>query len=200
MDKKEFSLRNIGDNVSEQDREEFIGRASVILEKQQLLASEAVHFGSFIFLPEEEQIKRQSNMQIIPIEKKRVNKIDHISKLENRQLEDSLKKLKEKYNLRQRELEKIVRQVKNFQKELSSDIDEINKETKTFLEESTRQAYVEKQIKNYVKKVQTNCDKLTDCLFLEDPSILSDENKSTIINKVSVLQNNMNKLIEQLSR
>lgn len=191
MKNREYKLRNAAAYIDESDMDKLEG----IFEKINCSEVEAIHVGSLIYLPDKQEINDPSNLKIISFKRK---KIDHTAKLENEELREGLKEYQEKFKLTQKEMQKIIGQVKKMERALSKSKESLEK-LKKCMEENTYQIINDKQITNYVNNINKLCDRLTESLFLEEPSILPAKTKKEVVNKVTVLQHNIDELIKELS-
>lgn len=187
MANKEYRLRNKAGEVSEHDQNEL----SKYVNRFRLSNSEAVCIGGVIFLPNENPgIDDLSKMKIKSVEKVR---IDYISKLNQEELEGTLKQLQKQYDLKQGQLSKITSEMNKIRKDLAEDSKNIE-HLKQILIEITVRSVNNRQVKNYIAKVENYCDKLTDSLNIDDPEKLTDDNKKEVLNKLDVLESYINDL------
>ncbi|WP_087974844.1 hypothetical protein [Oceanobacillus rekensis] len=179
----EYRLRDAADQLSDHEKEIFKTELESLFTQLNQSNSEAFHLGKLIILPADKGIENPSNIKIVSGRK---TKIDHITKLQNDKLMDSMKELKKKNDLKQGQIEKIVRQVNRFQKDNSHEKSEIEKVIK-YMENCTQEGVDEKQVEKYINDIEKNCDRLKNSLIIENPEILTDQNKEEVINKIEVL-------------
>lgn len=175
MGKREYRLRNVNDQLSEDQREMFRKEAESYFSQLNMLKSEAVYLDKFIYLPDGLEIDDPSKVKIDPIKK---HKIDYIAKLPYKELREVLKERQKKDNLLQKDLRKITSITNKHERGL------IRNE--------------EKQVNKYVGDIEKYTDKLMDCLFLDNPETLENETKKEILSKMNMLQSCIEDLKTQL--
>jgi len=198
MGKREYRLRNVNDQLSEDQREMFRKEAESYFSQLNMLKSEAVYLDKFIYLPDGLEIDDPSKVKIDPIKK---HKIDYIAKLPYKELREELKERQKRDNLLQKDLHKITSTINKYEKELiknENDSEARIEELIKFLEKTTEGVVNEKQVKKYVGDIEKYSDKLIDCLFLDNPEMLENETKREILNKMILLQSCIEDLKTQL--
>lgn len=194
MGTREYRLKNAADQMSEHEKESFKSVAQK-LQQYQLSESEAVYFDDFIYLPEKQEIINPSHVKIQPVKKTR---IDYIAKLENPELMAELEKLQKENDLKQGDLDKITKRINKLKKELDLQNNSVEK-LKIEMKKYTGQVVNEKHIQKYVNNIKKNCNDLANCLFLENPEVLSSETKKELVNKINVVQTHIDDFGKQMT-
>lgn len=194
MGTREYRLRNAADQMSEHEQENLRSEVQK-LQQYHLSDSEAVYFGNLIYLPDKQEITSPTHVKIQPVKK---NRIDHIAKLKNPELITALESLQNKYHLQQGDLAKITKMINKLKKEYD-DVQNSVEKLKTEMEKYTKQVVNEKQIQKYVSNIERNCNNLVNCLFLDNPEVLSNETRKELVNKINVLQTHIDDFRKQMS-
>ncbi|WP_174614694.1 hypothetical protein [Virgibacillus ihumii] len=146
---------------------------------------EAFHFGDLIILPKGAPGIDASSK--ISIQKVNRIKIDYISHLNNKELEEALVDLKKGHNLNQGQLKNITMEINRLRRDLKKGEENIE-QLKKLMKEVTIQKVDEKQIKDYLAKIKRYCKQLEDNLFLDNPELLNKEIKGEVLNRLDVLE------------
>ncbi|MFC7322397.1 hypothetical protein [Halobacillus campisalis] len=184
MREKEYRLRNKSDEIPHNNRKIFHKEVESFFDQIKSSKSEALLVGRIIYLPSDPGLENQSTLKFSQPTR---NRIDYISQLPNKEMQESMKELSKELDLKQGQLNKII---KEFKKELKSlsELKPSPQDPNRLLKEITEKVVNEEQVKNYVRNIHVNCDKLIDCLFLENFEILDNQTKQEVLDKINVLQ------------
>jgi hypothetical protein len=195
MGKKEYRLKDTEDKLDKEDFEQLEGVLKKVTVHIKLSNSEAASLGRFIILPQKPEIDYLSLMEIKPINK---TKIDPIEKLPNKELQEWLREYQKRNKTSKKSIREIVNQFNKIQKSLDNDERQIDN-LQCILENTTEKVVKNKHIDEYVNKLEMNCDKLIDSLFLEQIELLDLNTKNEILSKIGLLESYIIDFKKQLS-
>lgn len=191
MGNREYLLRGASESIC---KEELKRLEDLFQSSSSQNIKEAIFVGRFIYLPDN-KIKEPANLMVKSLERKR---IDHTRHFKSKELQNKMRDLQESLKLSQQETKKIVNIFLKLEKNISNN-NQIIDELLEMMDECAEKIVIERQIKEYVNRLIKSCDNLSNSLFIENPKVLPDKIKEEILNKISVLQCNIDMLKEQLS-
>ncbi|WP_407267725.1 hypothetical protein [Radiobacillus sp. PE A8.2] len=176
MGSREYKLKDTEERLSEQDKQLLEEAMERLTRQFNLSNSEAAYAGRIIFLPHDQKIDPPSNLRIKTYPK---TKIDYIAKLKEKEIQEWMRNYQEENKLKQASLRKITNQFNRIVRDVSEEDKAVENFIK-LLEHTTESVVNEKQVSEYVNKIVQRCDKLIDCLFLENPEILDSGSRDEV--------------------
>lgn len=192
MSKSVFHLKIIDDQIDE----EYLSKINELIEKMDIEPnnSQALYVNGHIFLPTSADgiIDDSSIVEIRKIKKKQLK--DYTQNIVNEPIRTLVEGNENIDKFSQGTMKRLAKELNKISEELSSLpkpklIERVDKKIK--------ETYLEQQINQYIKKIQSLSNDLSENLILENSSVLSEEQKETILREVENLESHFIELRAQ---